>query len=286
MLYANGYPVGGGGGGASTEIIADDFDATSTYAVGNYVVYNGKLYKCTTAVSTAGQWDANDWTETIVMDEVEQGGGGGTTVVANPSGTAIADLVKLQVGNDIYSIPSGGAGGDIPINDRNWTLITSSYGTTQLTDNYDYYLWVVSCNNILEYYKVIDASLLDLETNDSSIIDYATWNDGAGAYSNSRFTLTSTSITLWDNAQSAVTQKVYGANAQGGGGSWTDVTGTLTAGQTSITLSHGSITTDSTIDFYTSIFGVNPTAVSVSTGSVTLTFEAQSTNMDVKVRVS
>ena len=106
------------------------------------------------------------------------GGGGGTTVVANPSGQATADLEKLQVGNDIYGIPSGG------------------------------------------------------------------------------------------------------------GGSWTDVTGTLTAGQTSITLSHGNITEDSTFDFYTSIFGVNPTAVSVSSGSITLTFEAQQTNMNVKVRVT
>lgn len=31
---------------------------------------------------------------------------GGTTVVANPTGTASTDLTKLQVGNDIYSIPS------------------------------------------------------------------------------------------------------------------------------------------------------------------------------------
>lgn len=38
------------------------------------------------------------------------GGSGGTTVVANPSGTAGADLTKLQVGNDIYGIPSGGGG--------------------------------------------------------------------------------------------------------------------------------------------------------------------------------
>ena len=105
---------------------------------------------------------------------------GGTTVVANPSGTATADLVKLQVGNNIYGIPSGG----------------------------------------------------------------------------------------------------------GGSASWTDVTGTLTAGSTSITLSDSSIETTSTIDFYTNEFGVNPTAVSVSTGSVTLTFEAQSTDLGVKIRVT
>ena len=78
-------------------------------------------------------------------------------------------------------------------------------------------MWIVICNGKIDYYKIIDSTLLDLETNESAIIDYANWDDGAGAYSNSRFTLTSTSITLWDNAQSAVTQKVYGAKAKSGG---------------------------------------------------------------------
>ena len=71
----------------------------------------------------------------------------------------------------------------------------------------------------------------------------------------------------------------------GGGASYTDVTGTLTAGSTSLTLSDASITNNSTLDFYTSVYGVNPTSVSISTGSVTLTFEAQLTNINVKVRV-
>lgn len=70
-----------------------------------------------------------------------------------------------------------------------------------------------------------------------------------------------------------------------GGASYTDVTGTLLAGSTSITLSDASIDSTKTFDFYTDTFGVNPTAVSVSSGSITLTFEAQSSAVDVKVRV-
>lgn len=64
------------------------------------------------------------------------------------------------------------------------------------------------------------------------------------------------------------------------------ITGTLPAGQTSITLSDASITTNSTIDYYTDVFGVNPTNIVVATGSVTLTFNTQNTNLGVKVRVS
>lgn len=44
-------------------IDAAAFSATSTYAVGDYVTYQTKTYKCTTAVSTAGEWDSSDWTE-------------------------------------------------------------------------------------------------------------------------------------------------------------------------------------------------------------------------------
>ena len=70
------------------------------------------------------------------------------------------------------------------------------------------------------------------------------------------------------------------------GSGYTEITGTLTAGNTTLTLSDAAITTNSTIDVYTDTFGVNPTNVAVATGSVTLTFTAQASNLGVKVRVS
>ena len=66
----------------------------------------------------------------------------------------------------------------------------------------------------------------------------------------------------------------------------TEVTGTLSAGATSLTLSNSAITTSSTVEVFTSVYGVCPTAVSVSAGKVVLTFDAQSSNISVKVRVS
>ena len=70
------------------------------------------------------------------------------------------------------------------------------------------------------------------------------------------------------------------------GATYTELTGTLTAGQTSITLSDVSIATTSTIDYYTDHYGVNPVGVIVTTGSVTLAFETQEIDISVKVRVS
>lgn len=63
------------------------------------------------------------------------------------------------------------------------------------------------------------------------------------------------------------------------------ITGTLTAGQTSITILSDYITADSVLAFYTSIYGVNPLTVSVVAGEVTLTFNAQATDMVVGVKI-
>ena len=82
-------------------------------------------------------------------------------------------------------------------------------------------------------------------------------------------------------------KKIIGAiNELEARASYTEVTGTLTAGSTSITLSDASITTSSTFDIYVSTFGIQPTNAVVATGSITLTFLAQASDISVKVRVS
>lgn len=43
------------------------FSTTKTYAVGEYVVYNLKLWKCTTAVTRAGAWNQANWTESYLF---------------------------------------------------------------------------------------------------------------------------------------------------------------------------------------------------------------------------
>ena len=66
------------------------------------------------------------------------------------------------------------------------------------------------------------------------------------------------------------------------------LTGTLTAGQTSLVLSNEAITTDSTVYGVfvpDTFYGVNPTGVTVATGSVTLTFPQQASDLPVKVQV-
>lgn len=67
---------------------------------------------------------------------------------------------------------------------------------------------------------------------------------------------------------------------------YVELTGTLTAGQTSITISDAAILTTSTIDIYTDVFGISPEGVTVSNGSVRLVFESRTTDLSIKIRVS
>ena len=70
-------------------------------------------------------------------------------------------------------------------------------------------------------------------------------------------------------------------------GTW--LTGTLTAGSTTLTLSSNSITANSMFDFYTSVMGVSPLTATVDTTAtpptLTLTFMAQASDISVKVKV-
>ena len=59
--------------------LAPVFSATLTYAVDDVVLYSNNLYKCITAVTVAGDWDAAKWTQVKVSDIAGGGGGGGTS---------------------------------------------------------------------------------------------------------------------------------------------------------------------------------------------------------------
>ncbi len=63
------------------------------------------------------------------------------------------------------------------------------------------------------------------------------------------------------------------------------LTGTLVTGQTSVEIEDESITTGKMYDIFTDVYGLEPTNVAISTGRITLTFDAQGANITVKVKV-
>lgn len=72
---------------SSVASLAHPYDATATYNIGDYVIYNGVLYRCTTAITTAEAWNAAHWTAATLADDVE--------AKANPDGF----YENMSVGN-------------------------------------------------------------------------------------------------------------------------------------------------------------------------------------------
>lgn len=65
----------------------------------------------------------------------------------------------------------------------------------------------------------------------------------------------------------------------------TTLTAALAAGETTLTFTDAAITDDSIIDIYTTVFGVSPSAMEQNESTLTLTFDAQTETVGVKVRV-
>lgn len=66
---------------------------------------------------------------------------------------------------------------------------------------------------------------------------------------------------------------------------FTELTGTLAAGETSIEIEDESITTDSWIVPFTSVYGVNPKTITTIAGKCTLTFDVLADALTVGLRV-
>ena len=95
----------------SQENLADAYSDESTYSEGNYVIHGGVLYKCLEDIDEPEEWDSTKWESCLITDEMATSGG--TTVVANPTGTATDTLNKLQVDETIYSVEGGGGNANI-----------------------------------------------------------------------------------------------------------------------------------------------------------------------------
>lgn len=149
---------------------AQDYSDAGTYAVGAYAIYQGVLYKCTTAVSVAEAFDPTKWAHVLVMGEISTGGGGGSVVTITPtlsSGTKIADYTINGAGGELYAPSGGGSSGHVYSTDEQvvgtWTDGSTVYEKT--------FLWTTAMSiavngawydtniNISYVDKIIDASI-------------------------------------------------------------------------------------------------------------------------------
>ena len=55
----------------ANEAVAQEYDATSAYIVGDYCIHSGLLYKCNTAIATGGEaWTVAHWTQVSVASDM------------------------------------------------------------------------------------------------------------------------------------------------------------------------------------------------------------------------
>ena len=50
--------------------VAAQYSTSATYNVGDYVIYNGSLYRCNTAITTGEAWTAAHWTAAVLGNDV------------------------------------------------------------------------------------------------------------------------------------------------------------------------------------------------------------------------
>lgn len=130
--------------------------------------------------------------------------------------------------------------------------------------------------------------LKDVNISNPSSDDVVKYDSSTGKFVNGQLALSALSdidltnlqdgqIIKWD----ATAGKFVNANESGGGSSITVLSGTLTAGTTSITFTDASILADSVVSCATPA-GINPTAMTSSVGTVTFYFASQGADMVVK----
>lgn len=96
--------------------LAPAYDQTSTYAVGDLVMYETVLYKCIIAITVAEAWDSTKWERTYLSENAGGGGNANVTEITYSQYSALTPAEKANgtiycVTNDPNDSSSGGRGG-------------------------------------------------------------------------------------------------------------------------------------------------------------------------------
>lgn len=54
-----------------TNVVAEAYSSSATYALGDYCIHDNKLYRCTTAITTAESWTSGHWSQVLVGNEIK-----------------------------------------------------------------------------------------------------------------------------------------------------------------------------------------------------------------------
>lgn len=233
--------------------IASDYSSSQIYEVGDCVIYNEVLYQCNTAITVAEEWTPAHWTQ---VKATEISGGSGSSTLSGLTDVTISSVSNGQVLK--YDNTSG-----------KWINANESTGSSSLTSLTDVNVSSATEGQVLKY--------------DSTSQKWVNGTGGSGAS-----TLADLTDTVINNPQNGQMLIYDGTNHV-----WRNVVpsygyniaGILEAGQTSITFTNANILSDSYIQVFTPN-GTEFNSITATTGSVTITFDAQSSDLSVCVRLT
>ena len=91
------------------DMIGDKYDATATYAVGEYCIYNNTMKKCITAVSTPEAFDSEKWINTTIQEVLEAANTKIGTASLNTSASDLSGAInehETDIGRIEYDLGS------------------------------------------------------------------------------------------------------------------------------------------------------------------------------------
>lgn len=84
--------------------VAANYDSSETYAVGDYCLHDGSLYKCSTAISSPEAWTAGHWTQIKITGELSTLNGNITPSAYNTTGISYSDAYSAFTSGGYFTI--------------------------------------------------------------------------------------------------------------------------------------------------------------------------------------